>query len=143
MDEHIQDVGTAMRKEGHSVTSSLILATHTRHDPKGGSTVAFPSDRLRQTIIPKKFEPAIHALAACKTLVNKSAALIPDEPAAKQAKSQIGLIGQNEMSGMTAFDAGAALIAIINPLFQTLARRNSSRRHGGHNPNLTAPRTQG
>jgi hypothetical protein len=140
MADHITDVGTAMRNAGHSVTSSLILATHTRHDPKGGATVAFPSDRLRTTIIPKNFEPAIHATAVCRTLVNKIAALVPDEPAVKQAKSQIALIGQNNLSGMTAFDAGASLIAIIHPLFQLLSRRHQFVKHGEHHPNLTGPK---
>ena len=142
MADHITNFGTALRKGGHSITSNLIVATHTRHDPKGGSTTAFPTDRLRQTLIPKNFEPAIQALTACKTLVNKAAALIPDEPAAKHAKSQIKIIGQNNLTDMTAFDAGAALIAIIHPLFQALARRAQFVKHGFHHPVLTAPKQQ-
>jgi hypothetical protein len=137
--DHINDVGTAMRKGGHSITSSLITATHTRHDPKGGATVAHPAEKLRQTIIPKKFQPAIDAVAACRTLINRATALVPDEPAAKQAKSQIAIIGQNELSGMTAFDAGAALVAIVHPLFQALARRAQFVKHGEHHPTLTGP----
>jgi hypothetical protein len=142
MADHITDVGGALRKVG-GITANLVTATHTRHDPKGGATVAFPSDQLRQTIIPKNFEPAKTAVATCRTLVNKIAGLVPDEPAAQQAKSQIKLIGQQDMAGMHAFDAGAALVAIIHPLFQMLARNHSAVKHGGHhNPQLTAPKAE-
>jgi hypothetical protein len=139
MADHITDFGTALRGHG-GITANLIVATHTRHDPKGGSTVSFPSEKLRQTIIPAKFPEAIMAVAACRTLVNKIAALVPDEPAAQQAKSQIALISQNEMSGMTAFDAGASLIALVHPLFQMLARRHQFYKNGQHHPNLTGPK---
>ena len=138
--DHITDVGTQLMKHG-GITKNLVTATHTRHDPKGGATVAHPSEQLRQTIIPADFEPAQKAVAICKTLVNKIADLVPDEPAVEQAKSQIKLIGQRDLAGMTAFDAGSALIAIIHPLFQLLARRHSAVKHGGHhNPMLTGPK---
>ena len=137
--DHITDVGSQLMKYG-GITKNLVLATHTRHDPKGGATVAFPSEQARMTIIPKNFEPAQKAVAICKTLVNKIADLVPGEPAAEQAKSQIKLIGQRDLAGMTAFDAGAALVAICHPLFQLLARRHQYVKHGEHHPTLTGPR---
>ncbi len=139
MADHITDVGSQLMKHG-GITKNLVTATHTRHDPKGGATVAHPSEQLRQTIIPTDFEPAQKAVAICKTLVNKIADLVPGEPAAEQAKSQIKLIGQRDLAGMTAFDAGAALIAIIHPLFLLLARRHNLYKHGEHVAHLTGPR---
>jgi hypothetical protein len=139
MADHINNFGSELANHG-GITANMILATHTRHDPKGGSTQSFPSEKLRQTIIPKNFEPAIHAAAVCRNLVNKSAAMIPDEPAAQLAKSQIALISHNNLSGMSAFDAGASLIAIVHPLFQALARNHNLYKHGEHVAHLTAPR---
>lgn len=142
MASHITAVGQALQTVSGG-SKNFVVATHTRHDPKGGSTQAFPSDKLRTAIIPKGSEAAADAVKACRNLINKIAGLIPDdEPIVKQAKARIQLIGQNDLSGMTAFDAGASLILMIHPLMQLLARLHSFHKHGAHHPVLTGPLPQ-
>ena len=142
MAEHIQDVGQAISSVG-GITANFLSATHTEHDPKGGSTVAHPAESLRQTIIPKNFEPARVVVSAVRTLVNKIEGLVGETPEVQKAKSVIALLGKLDMAGMNAFDAGAAPIALVHPLFQLLARRHSKVKHGGHgHAQLTAPKAQ-
>lgn len=137
---HINDVGAALQKIG-GLTTNFITATHTQHDPKGGVTVAHPSEKLRSTIIPKDSELAKNAVQACKTLVSKIAGLLPDNPPEiLRAKSQIALVAKEEMSGMNLFDAGVFLLAIVHPLFQLLARRHQFVKHGADHPTLTGPK---
>jgi hypothetical protein len=143
MASHITDVGQAIQAVG-GITANMITATHTKHDPKGGATVAHPSEQLRQTIIPKNFLLAQKAVDACRTLVNKIASLVPDEtPEVLRAKSVVALLDRHDMAGMSAFDAGVTLIAVTHPLFKLLARQHSFVKHGptGH-PRLTAPQQQ-
>jgi hypothetical protein len=136
---HINDVGKAIAGVG-GLTTNFLLATHTKHDPQGGATVAFTSEKLRQTIIPVKSEAAKNAVDACRTLINKVSALLPDNPPEiLRAKSQIALVAKTEMANMSAFDAGVFLIAVTHPLFQLLARRHSGTKKNGHSVQLRAP----
>jgi hypothetical protein len=66
--------------------------------------------------------------------------LVGETPEVKVAKSQIALIGKSDMQGMSAYDAGAALLSIPSPLIQLIAQRHSFVKHGEHNPVLTAPK---
>jgi hypothetical protein len=142
MAEHIQDVGTAIASVG-GITANFLSATHSQHDSKGGATVAHPSEQLRQTIIPKNFEPARAVVFAVRTLVNKIEGLVGETPEVQKAKSVIALLGKSDMAGMNAFDAGAAPIALVHPLFQLLARRHSVYKHGGKgHAMLTPPKVQ-
>jgi hypothetical protein len=122
------------------VTANLLTASHTKHSPTGGETVAHSSDKLRQTLIPPKSEEAKAAIAACKSFVSKVESLVGETSEVKTAKSQISLIGKNEGTGMTAFDLGAALLSVPGPLIALLARRHSEVKHGRVHPLLTGPK---
>jgi hypothetical protein len=140
MADHITAVSKVVAGRG-GFTNNFITASHTQHDPQGGSTVAHPSEKLRQTIIPKNNPLATKAIDACRTLVNRIASLLPaTEPLVQTAKSQIALVGKVNGSGMTCFDLGAALIAIVHPLFLLLARKHQVVKHGVAHPTLTAPK---
>jgi len=139
MHEHIAAVGKVLPTIG-GVTTNFLTATHTQHDPNGGATVAHPSHKLREAIVPKDSVEAKAAISACRNFVNKVASLLGNEdPAVQKAKSQVALIGHSEGQGMTAFDLGAGLISIPGPLIQKLARLHSGTKDGGHSPSRRAP----
>ena len=140
MASHIETVGNALLTVG-GVSANILTASHTLHSPTGGETVAHPSDKLRETQIPKDSELAKAAINACKNFVSKVASLVGEEdPAVKLAKSQLALIGKNDMQGMSAFDAGASLLSVPGPLIQMVARLHSGTKENGHAPHLRAPR---
>lgn len=141
--EHIQAVGQALQSVG-GLTKNILTTQH-HADGRGygsgdGHTVAFPADKLKETILPKDDENAIAAIRAARILVNKVASLLGnDEPAVKVAKSQIQLVGKNNGSGMTVLDLMVALINIVNPPIAAVARSHSGTKEGGHGPHLRAP----
>ena len=139
MADHIQAIGQVLPTIG-GVTANFLTATHTKHDPKGGSTVAHSADTLRSTIIPKDNEQAHAAVMAAKAFASDAASLLgDDDPTVKVAKGQLDLFGKNDMAGMSAFDAGAALLSVPGPLIQSIARAHSGTKAGGHSPQLRAP----
>lgn len=147
MADHIQTVDAKLQESG-GLTKNFVSATHSVHGPNGGVTTAHPSDKMRNVIVPKDFEPAKDAINACKALVNKAASIMPakeqhrdDSPTAviDTAKNQLALIGKQQGAGMTAMDLAGALIAIPSPVIQTISRLHSSVKNNGHHPMLTAP----
>jgi len=140
MTQHLQAIGSVLPAIG-GVTANLLTATHTKHDPNGGATIAHPAAKLRSTTIPKNSEPAKAAVAACRNFVNKAAFLLgDDDPTVKIAKSQLDLIGKFGMANMTGFDSGVALLSVPGPLIQAIAKAHSGTKDGGHAPHLRAPR---
>jgi hypothetical protein len=138
MHEHIGAIAKVLPSIG-GVTANFLTATHTQHDPTGGATVAHPSHKLREAIIPQDSKEAKGAISAVRTFVNKVGSLVGETPEVQKAKSQVQLIATHDMAGMTAFDAGAALISIPHPLIQLVARMHSGTKPGGHAPHLRAP----
>jgi hypothetical protein len=140
MADHIAAVGQVLASHG-GITSSVLTATHTKHDSGGGSTVAHHSQKLKEVIVPKDWEDAKAAVAAERSFISKCAILLgDDDPAIKLAKSHIALIGRANLAGMTVFDAAVALLSIPGPLIQSIARAHSGTKDGGHAPHLRAPR---
>jgi hypothetical protein len=140
MDQHITSVGEQLQKVG-GATKNFISATHSiHHGGKGGMTVAHPVDKLHETVIPVNNEDAKKAVSAAKTFVRQSAFLLGDDPVIKTAKSQLELIGKHDMSGMSAFDAGASLLAMTGPIVQKIARLHSETKHGERVIHLTPPK---
>jgi hypothetical protein len=139
MSDHIQAIGAVLPSVG-GVTNNMLTATHSKHDPNGGATIAHPAAKLRETTIPKNYEPAKAAVAACRNFVNKAAFLLGDDTVVKTAKSQLDLIGKFNMSGMTAFDCGVALLSVPSPIIAEIARAHSGTKDSGHAPHLRAPK---
>jgi hypothetical protein len=140
MASHIETVGNALLTVG-GLHANLLIATHTKHSATGGETIAYSADKLKAAIIPSKSEDAIKAIQSCRNFVNSVAKLIgDDEPVVRVAKSQLALIGKADMAGMSAFDAGAALLSIPGPLIQLIAQRHNFIKHGEHVIHLTGPK---
>jgi hypothetical protein len=140
MSDHMQDVGKVLSTIG-GVTANLLTATHTKHDPNGGATVAYPAHKLRETEVPADSDVARKAIDACRSFVSKCTALLGnDDPAVKTAKSQLDLVGRHDGEGMTSFDLGAALLSVPGPLIQKISRLHSEYKHGRVHPILTAPK---
>jgi hypothetical protein len=139
MSDHIGAVGDAVAQVG-GISNNLLVATHTKHSSTGGETIAYPSGKLRETIIPQKSEEAKAAINACKNFVAKVESLVGETPEVKTAKSQLALIGKNDMAGMTSFDASAALLSVPSPLIQLVAQKHDSTKDGGLHPMLRGPK---
>lgn len=137
MHDHIADVGRVLSTVG-GLTANMLTAGHSVYG--SGVTVAHPSDKLRETIIPKNDENAKAAISACKSLVKKVESLLgEDDPAVKLATSQIQLVGKNGGAGMSVLDLMAALINIPGPVIQSVARAHSMAHPDGMSPKLRAP----
>jgi hypothetical protein len=128
MAAHLQAVHQALQPVG-GVTKNMLTVGHTIHG--SGETVAHPSEKLRQVIVPAKYEPAVRAIAACRAFVSKAESLIGETPEVKVAKSQLALIGRQGGSGMTAFDLAGALLSVPSPVIKVLAKKHSAHKHGG------------
>jgi hypothetical protein len=133
-ESHINNLSAALHPVG-GVTKNMITVGHTIHG--SGESVAHPSEKLRQVLIPAKFEPAIKAVAACRSFVSKVESLIGETPETQVAKSQIALIGRQDGKGMTAFDLSAALLSVPSPLIKLLAKKHSLHKHGRVQVHLT------
>jgi hypothetical protein len=130
--EHFQTVGQVLTQAG-GLTENLLTASHTAYGKNGGATVAYPAQKLRETIIPAKSEPAKAAIDKCRAFVNMAAKLIGDDvPAIQTAKSQIEVLGRHDGQGMILQDLLVALINIPHPVIQAVARAHSGTKDGGH-----------
>ena len=140
MSDHIAEIGQVMSSHGQ-ITGNILTATHSIHDKDGGSTVAHPNQKLIETKIPKDSAEAKAAIDACRSLISKCEKLIGETPEIQRAKAQISLVGRNNLEGMSAFDAGVALLNIPGPVIQALARLHSEHKYGGAiHAKLTAPK---
>jgi hypothetical protein len=140
MAAHTQNVGQAVAGVG-GLTKNLLLATHGQHDPEGGKTVAYSSEKLRDVLIPKDDQNAIAAINATRSFVSKAAKLLgKDNPAVKTAQSQLSLIAEHGAEGINITDLIIACVNIPHPLIQNVARLHSGTKDGGHHPRLRAPR---
>lgn len=140
MDQHIADVARVLNTTG-GLTANLILATHSKFGPDGGATVAYPAEKLRQTIIPKDDANAKAAIAACRNFISKVEGLIGETPETKLAKSQLALVGKQDGSGMSLADLLVALINIPAASIRAVARAHSEVKHDRRvHPKLTAPK---
>ena len=73
--------------------------------------------------------------------MNKISALVGDsDTSVKLAKSQLALIGQHNGSGMSVADLMIALINLVGPPINSVARAHSGTKEGGHSPQLRAPK---
>jgi hypothetical protein len=135
--EHFQNIGQILAQIG-GLTANLLVASHSKHSADGGSTVAYPAQKLRETIIPTGDENAKAAIQSCKTLISKIASLIPDAPEIKKAQSQLALVSKNSGSGMTLENFTVALLQIAAGPIKAVARAHSGTKPGGHSPQLRA-----
>ncbi len=147
MADHIDAVTQAAAQTG-GLTGNMITSAH-RSGGKGwhsaeGETAGHPSDKLRETIIPKDDKLAQASLAAAEKHLNNIGSLIGDEdPSVVTAKSQLGLVKKTDGAGMNLFDFGGMLTQIMFKPTQALARAHSGTKSGGHAPQLRAPEAQG
>lgn len=139
MADHIQDIGKVLPTIG-GVTANFLTATHTKHDPNGGATIAHSASKLRETVIPEGSEKAKAAISATKSFVSKAEALVGETPEVKLAKAQIQLISKRDGAGMSAWDLGAGLLSVPGPVIQALARAHNMVKHGEVHPGLTGPK---
>ncbi|MGA7856167.1 MAG: hypothetical protein WCA15_22810 [Candidatus Acidiferrales bacterium] len=141
--EHVAIVGQVAQKTG-GLTKNLLVSFHEK-DKGGwgtgdGATIGYNADKLRETIIPKKFDDAIKAITVARRFLNQIENLLGDDPAVTKAKSQLNLVGKYEAQGMTALDLGIALQQIVHEPLKAVARAHSGAKDGGHSPKLRAPR---
>jgi hypothetical protein len=143
-DEHVQAVGQAASQSGGLTGNLLTTAHHSKGKGWGtgdGHTVGHPVDKLRVAHIAKDFPPAIAALSAARSLLDKIGSLVGNEDkAVKTAKNQLQFISKTNGSDMTVLDFGVALQQIVAPPIQSVARAHSGAKSGGHAPQLRGPR---
>jgi len=128
MAAHIQSVHQALQPIG-GMTKNLATVGNTVHG--SGETVLHPSEQLRQTIVPAKFEPAEKAIQACRSFVSKCEGLIGETPETRVAKSQLAMLAKRSGAQMTAFDLASALLVVPAPVIRDLAKKHSAHKHSG------------
>jgi hypothetical protein len=141
--EHFDAVGQASTQSG-GLSSNLLTSAH-HIEGKGwgsgdGHTVGHPSDKLRNTIIPKNDENAVAAIAAAdKHLNNVEKLLGDDDSEVMTAKNQLNLVKKTDGAGMNLLDFGVMLLQVMHGPNQAVARAHSGTKEGGHAPHLRAP----
>lgn len=143
MDEHITAVGQAATQSG-GLTGNLLTSAH-HSEGKGwgsgdGHTVGHPSEKLRNTIIPKDDESAKETIEAAQKHLNNVAKLIgDDDPAVMTANGQLALVKKTDGAGMNLLDFGVMMTQLMHGPNQAVARAHSGTKDGGHAPHLRAP----
>jgi hypothetical protein len=145
--DHIASVGQAATQSG-GLTANMITSAH-HSDGKGwgsedGHTVAHPTQKLQDTIIPKNDENAKAVIVAAQTHLNNIAKFVGDKnPAIVTANSQLGLLKPLDGAGMNLFDFGGMIIQVLHRPTQELAKAHDKTKAGGPHPKLRAPSTAG
>lgn len=140
MAEHINSVGAAAKQAG-GMTNNLLMSAH-HSSGKGwgsdqGHTVAHPAEKLRQTMIPKDDENAKAAIADAQKLVNDLKFLLgDDDPTVQTAQGHLNLVKPTFGAGMSLFDFGSLMIAMMQKPIQAAAQKHSGTKPGGHSAQL-------
>ena len=146
MKDHINAVGTAASQSGGLATNFITSAHHAAgkgHGSGDGHTLGHPSEKLRQTIIPKDDERAKATIEAAQKCVSNFKFLLgDDDPTVKEAQSQLDLVKPTFGAGMSLFDFGVLVINILHKPTQAAARAHNGTKEGGHQPSLRAPAQQ-
>jgi hypothetical protein len=143
--DHVNSIGQKLQEVG-GVTKNFILTFH-HAGGKGwhsedGMTVGHPIDSLKKTLITKEKPEAIAALSATKSFLNKMSGLIGDTKTLDVAKSQLAMVGRQKGEGMDLMDFGSALIALVSPPLQEIARtHHNTKGHGPNHARLSPPRS--
>jgi hypothetical protein len=146
MKDHINAVGTAAKQAGGLATNFITSAHHSTGKGYGsgdGHTLGHPSEKLRQTIIPKDDERAKAVIAAAQKCISNFKFLLGDDDSTvKTAQGQLDLVKPTSGAGMTLFDFGVLVINILHAPTQAVARAHNGTKEGGHQPTLRAPAPQ-
>jgi hypothetical protein len=143
MKDHINAVGQAASQNGGLATNFITSSHHS--DGKGyhsgdGHTLGHPSEKLRQTVIPKDDARAKEAIdTAQKCISNFKYLLGDDNPDVQTSQGQLDLVKPTSGSGMSLFDFGVLLINIMHKPTQLIAQAHNGTKDGGHQPQLRAP----
>jgi len=143
MSDHIAAVDAALKQSGGLTANVVSTAHHSKGKGWGsseGHTVGHPSQKLRDTIIPKDDEKAKDAIDAAQKLLNDVKKLLGDkEPAVLTAQGLLDLVKPTSGQGMNLLDFGALLQHLVNKPILAVARAHSGTKEGGHAPHLRAP----
>lgn len=142
MKDHINAVGAAAKQSGGLATNFITSAHHASGKGYGsgdGHTLGHPSEKLRQTIIPKDDERAKETIAAAQKCINNFKFLLgDDDPTVQTAQGQLNLVKPTSGAGMSLFDFGVLVINIMYKPTQAIARAHAGAQPGGHQPTLRA-----
>lgn len=143
MADHINAVGQVATQSGGLTANMLTSAHHSEGKGWGsgdGHTVGHPSEKLRQTIIPKNNEAAKATIAAAQKHINNLKFLLGDkDPSIQTAQSQLDLVKRTDGAGMNLFDFGGMMTQMMVKPTQVVARAHSGTKEGGHSPHPRAP----
>ena len=142
--EHVKAVGAAAAQSG-GLTQNLVTSAH-NEGGKGwghgdGETVGHPTHDLQDTIIPKNNKDVLNVLDAAQTHLNNIKSLLGDDKTVVTAQHQLDLIKERDAAGMTAFDLGVGITALLTPPMQAVARAYNGTKTTGHSPKLTPARS--
>jgi hemin uptake protein HemP len=147
MHEHIQSVGQASSQVG-GLTKTLVT---TFHHPGGkgwgtdeGITIGHPSDKLKETLIPKDDENAKAVIAAAQKHLNGLKTLLGDDnPVIQTAQGQLDLVKKTDGAGMDLLDFGVMMTQVMYRPHQAVARgHNDQKKTGPNHPKLSLPEQQ-
>jgi len=143
MSDHIAAVDAALKQSGGLTANVVSTAHHSKGKGWGsseGHTVGHPSQKLRDTIIPKDDEKAKDAIDAAQKLLNDVKKLLGDkEPTVLTAQGLLDLVKPTSGQGMNLLDFGALLQHLVNKPILAVARAHNGTKEGGHAPHLRAP----
>jgi hypothetical protein len=94
-------------------------------------------------MIPKNDENAKAAIAAAQKMVNDLKFLLGDDDhTVQEAQGHLKLVKTTSGAGMSLFDFGGLLIALLQKPLQAAARMHSGTKKGGHSAQLRGPEAQ-
>ncbi len=123
--EHVKAVGAAAAQSG-GLAKNLVTSAHASGG-KGwghgdGETAGHPTHDLQNTIIPKDNEDVLNVLSAAQSHLNNIKTLLGDDKTVITAQHQLDMIKERDAAGMTAFDLGVGITALLTPPMQAVAR---------------------
>jgi hypothetical protein len=146
MSDHVSAVGQISAQAG-GLGNNLLTTSH-HSDGKGygsgdGHTVGHPSEKLRNTVIPKDDKNAKAALdAASQHLKNVGKIVGDDNPDVKTSEQQLALAQKTDAAGMTLLDLGVMIQQLMFKPNQALARAHHLANGGVPGAVQSAPSSQ-
>lgn len=143
MADHINAVSQVAAQQGGFTQNFITSGHHATGKGYGsadGETTGHPSEKLRQTTIPKDDPNAKAAIAAAQKIITQMRFLLgDDEQTVQTAQGQLNLVKPTDAAGMSLFDFGVLIINMLHKPIQAVARAHSGTKPGGHAVHLRGP----
>ena len=143
MADHVNAVASTVAQNGGMTNNFITSAHHSSGKGWGtgeGHTVGHPSEKLRQTVIPKDDANAKAAIDVAQKMINGFKTLLGEKDSHVQtAQGRLNLVKPTNGAGMSLWDFGMLLINMMQEPIQAIARAHSGTKPGGHAPHPRAP----